>query len=42
MDLDGQELDYSNGHDVLNKKGLLVAINKPYELLTKFKSVMSP
>jgi Golgi-resident PAP phosphatase len=40
VDLEGQELDYSHGSDVLNKNGLLVAVHKPFELLQKFKTVL--
>jgi inositol monophosphatase 3 len=41
IDLQGQELDYSPETEVLNKHGLLISLHSPFNLLSKFKTVLN-
>uniref|UniRef100_A0A914C6Q2 inositol-phosphate phosphatase n=1 Tax=Acrobeloides nanus TaxID=290746 RepID=A0A914C6Q2_9BILA len=42
IDLDGQPLDYSPDSEVVNKKGLLMAIRNPYSVLSRIRNHMPP
>ncbi|CAD5209085.1 unnamed protein product [Bursaphelenchus xylophilus] len=41
MDLDGQPLLYQDRSVAMNKNGLMVAVHKPFELLTTFRKAMN-